>query len=109
MESPFFVRMFAGIAEKRKLSNGLVGVFELEDGVGGFLEIAGYLEGEDGGGNVFAGLDGVDGLAADSDGFRKLLLGNVHYGSFDSYGIFHVNFSPSLLFLPCSVLSKVSL
>ena len=62
---------------------------QLEDGVDGLVEVAGDLEGEDGGGDVFARFDGVDGVAADADGIGQLLLGDVQDCPFYAHGILH--------------------
>ena len=83
--------MFPVILPKEGLidTNPSVLVVQGEDGVGGFAEVAGDLQRQDGGGDVSAGLDGVDGVAADADGVGQLLLGDVPDGSLDSNGVLH--------------------
>ena len=72
------VQRCTGRCTSGKLDDCLsVVLVQLEDAVDGLVEVTGDLEGEDGGGDVFARFDGVDGVAADADGIGQLLLGDV--------------------------------
>ena len=67
----------------------LVVFVQLENGFDRFPEVAGNLQGQNGGGKVTARLDGDDGIAAHAYGVGQLLLGDVQDGPFYAHCVFH--------------------
>lgn len=67
----------------------LIPLFELKDLLDGFLERPGNFQHQDAGGDKAAALDGVDRLAAHSDLFGQLLLGDADNGPLNPDVILH--------------------
>jgi len=68
---------------------GSVGVLEEEELFDGFVEKAGHLEGQDGGGDIFAQFNGVYSLASNADTLGQFALGKIHFGAGYFQFIFH--------------------
>lgn len=63
--------------------------FQGEDGLGWFTEVTGYLQRQDGRGDISAGFYGIDGLPAHADSGGEILLGDVFYRPFNFHCVFH--------------------
>lgn len=83
------VGLFVGQGACYKPIGHSIILIQLKDGIGRLFKVFGNFQCQHRGRNVFAGLNGVDGVPAHADGIRQLLLGDVLDGSFYSDCVLH--------------------
>lgn len=85
-----FIRAAKHPRHPRSIIRKLILRFKFKDLIYGFIKQLCQFKGKHGAGYIFAGFQGINGLAAHTNTVGQVLLGKVVYGALHLYVILHV-------------------